>query len=257
MTHSRSLLALSLLSLSPLAAQAIIAQSSGLPNPAQVVDFGVNVLPNFAPVTTQFPGITVNTAGYFTTGVSNNLVGGFLTQLPNSGSTQLRIQFAAPIVELSFAFHQVAVGAQTTISAVLQGAVVDSFTGSWSQYQSNNYFGFTNTVFDELRIDFAIDFNLDTLAFTPAAPGASCTIVNGNNINPFGFVCSTLPQLGTTWQGSVAHTANTVLSALAFAPNGPAAPVPLFGGELLVDPTALVLFVGGPNYAFAVPAAPS
>ena len=257
MIHSRSLLVLSLLSLSPLAAQAIIAQSSGLPNPAQVIDFGANVLPNFTPVTTQFPGITVSGASYFTTGVSNNLVGGFLTQIPSSGSTQLRIQFAAPVVELSFVYHQIAAGAQTTISALLQGVVVDSFSGSWIQSQPNNYFGFTNTVCDELRIDFVADFNVDTLAFTPAAPGASCTIVNGNNVNPFGFVCSTLPQLGTTWQGSVAHTANTVLSALAFAPNGPAAPVPLFGGELLVDPTALVLFVGGPNYAFAVPAAPS
>jgi hypothetical protein len=258
MIRSLASLVLGSLSLCPLAAQAIIAQSSGLPNPGQVIDFGANVLPNFTPVTTQFAGITVNTASYFTTGTSVNLVGGFLTQIPNSGSTQLRIQFAAPIIELSFVWHQVALGTPTTMSALLQGAVVDSFTGSWSQFQTNNYFGFTNTVFDELRIDFVSDFNLDTLAFT-AAPSsqAACTLHNGGNLNPVGFVCSTLPQLGTTWQGSVAHNANTLLSALAYAPNGLSAPVPLFGGELLVDPGALVLFAGGPNYSFPVPAAPS
>jgi hypothetical protein len=257
MIRSTTLLVLSWLSLSPLAAQAIIAQPSGITNPGQVIDFGANVLPNFAPVTTQFAGLTVSGASYFTTGVSNNLVGGFLTQISGGGSTQLRIQFAAPIVELSFVYHQIASGTQTTISALLQGVVVDSFSGSWNQAQPNNYFGFTNTVFDELRIDFVADFNVDTLAFNPPLPVASCTLQNGGNVNAVGFTCASLPQLGTAWQGSVVHQPNTLLSALAYAPFGLQTPVPLFGGELLVDPNSLVLFTGGPSYGFAIPASPA
>jgi hypothetical protein len=45
-----------------LRAQAIVAQSAGLSNPDQVIDFGANVLPNFTPVTNQFAGITVSHA---------------------------------------------------------------------------------------------------------------------------------------------------------------------------------------------------
>ena len=60
-------------------AQAIIAQSQGLQSPDHVIDFGANLYPNFTNITTEFAGITVRHARYFTTGVSNNLVGGFLT----------------------------------------------------------------------------------------------------------------------------------------------------------------------------------
>jgi hypothetical protein len=140
---------------------------------------------------------------------------------------------------------------------LLQGVVVDSFSGSWNQAQPNNYFGFTNTVFDELRIDFVADFNVDTLAFNPPLPVASCTLQNGGNVNAVGFTCASLPQLGTAWQGSVVHQPNTLLSALAYAPFGLQTPVPLFGGELLVDPNSLVLFTGGPSYGFAIPASPA
>lgn len=59
--------------------QAIIAQTSGLPNPGQVITFGANLYPNFTPVTTEFPGITLTHAAYFTTGTYINLSGGFLT----------------------------------------------------------------------------------------------------------------------------------------------------------------------------------
>ncbi|HEU4419862.1 MAG TPA: hypothetical protein VFT55_13100, partial [Planctomycetota bacterium] len=60
-----------LCSLSTAPAQAIIAQSSGLANPGQVIDFGANLFPNWTPITNQFGGITVTHAAYFTTGVVN------------------------------------------------------------------------------------------------------------------------------------------------------------------------------------------
>lgn len=240
-----------------LVAQAIIAQYAGLTTPAQVVDFGAGVLPNFTPVSNQFPGLTITHASYFTTGVSNNLVGGFLTNnfsagLPNT----LRIQFATPITDLSFVYHQISTQSPSVIRAVFQGVTVDSFTGTWNQSQPNNYFGFTNTVFDELQIDFVADFNVDTLAFNPVG-AAACQYWNGSGVNPADFTCGTLPQIGTTWQGTVATNPNTAWTALVFAPGGFAAPTPLFGGELLVPQTGLVGFMGSTSFSWPIPAATS
>lgn len=177
------LLAPLLFGASTLHAQAIIAQSSGLANPDQVIDFGANVLPNFTPVTTQFAGITVSHASYFTISSSNNLVGGFLTNDFSGAPDTLRIRFAAPISDLSFAYHQVGSGSPSHFRALLGGVVVDSFSNTSDQFQPNNYFGFKNRVFDELQLDFVIDFNLDTLAFNLAGPTVAsfCTSSTTSN----------------------------------------------------------------------------
>ena len=238
-----------------LPAQAIIAATSGLTNPTRVIDFGANVLPNFTPVSTQFTGITVTHASYFTTGVSNNLVGGFLTNnfsagLPNT----LRIQFSSQITDLSFVYHQIATNAPSVVRAMLAGVTVDSFSGTFNQSQPNNYFGFTNIVFDELQIDFQSDFNVDTLAINDLS-AARCVFHNGSNLNPPDFTCASLPVLGSVWQGVVAGNANTILTFLAYAPAGLAAPSPLFGGELLIQTApAPVAFAGFGSYSLAIPA---
>lgn len=240
--------------LAPLSAQQIIAAASGLPNPTRVIDFGAGVLPNFAPVNTQFPGLTITHASYFTTGTSNNLVGGFLTNDYTGAPYTLRIQLASVATDCSFVYHQVGNGV-STVRVLLSGVTMDSFSGSWSQYQSNNYFGFQNTAFDELQIDFSIDFNFDTLALVDAGSGgARCDFHNGNGLNPPDFTCLSLPVLGSLWQGVVAGTGNTILTFLAFAPGGLATPSPLFGGELLIDTTVPpVAFASFGNYSMAIP----
>lgn len=239
----------------PVRAQAIVAQTAGIANPTQVFDFGSGVLPNFTPVTTQFPGLTVANASYFTTGNYNNLSGGFLTKLLTGTSSTLTIQFAQPVVDVSFVYQQV--GATTsTIRAFAQGVEVAAFSGSWTQSQPNNYFGFANTYLDELRIDFSADFNLDALAVR-AAGGAACLFRNGTGVNPTGFACATLPQLGTQWQGTVATNANTLASVLAYGAGGFGPPLPLFGGELLLQPSPpLVTFTGFGSYGFPIPSSP-
>ena len=242
-----------LCSLSTATAQAIIAQTSGLPNPGQVITFGANLFPNFTPISTEFGGLTVTHASYYTTGVVNNLVGGFLTNnisapLPNT----LIIRFVNPITEVSFVYHQIGAGS-SVIRAVFQGLTMDSFSGSWNQSQPNNYFGFQNTVLDELQIDFQGDFNVDTLAFSPPF-GAACNFFNGTNVNPPDFSCVTMPVLGTTWQGLIAPTPNTLLTVLVFAPGGLLSPVPLFGGELLVQLSpAPIMLTGSGGYSIAIP----
>ncbi|MBM4062281.1 MAG: hypothetical protein FJ265_14465 [Planctomycetes bacterium] len=242
----------------PLAAQQIIAATSGLPNPTRVIDFGANLFPNFTPVSTQFPGLTITHAAYFTTGVWNNLVGGFLTNnfsagLPNT----LRVQFASPVTGCSFVYHQISTSQPSTIRVLLQGVPVDSFSGTWNQSQPNNYFGFQNLVFDELQIDFVADFNFDTLAVVDSN-AARCVFHNGSLVNPPDFTCATLPVLGTTWQGLIAGNPNTVLTFLAYAPAGLAPPSPLFGGELLIGTTpAPIAWASFGSYAMAIPAGSS
>lgn len=234
-------------------AQQIIAATSGLPNPTRVETFGANVLPNFAPVSTQFAGLTISHASYFTTGVSNNLVGGFLTNDFSGPPNTLRIQFASIHTDCSFVYHQIATTGPSTIRIALQGMPIDSFSGTWNQYQPNNWFGFQNTVFDTLEIDFQSDFNFDELALVdPNA--ARCVLHNGTGINPLGLRCATLPQLGTTWQGAIGMTPNTALTFLVYAPGGLVAPTPLFQGELLVAslPPAVAISGAG-SYQMPVP----
>ena len=236
-------------------AQPIIAQTAGLANPAQVFDFGANLFPNFTPISTEFAGITVAHARYFTTGTSNNLVGGFLTNDPATpGPNTLRVQFSAPITDVSFVYHQIATGT-SVIRAMLGGVVIDSFAGSWNQTQPNNYFGFANTALDEIQIDFQNDFNIDTIAISPSLPGAAaCVTYNGTGTNADAFTCQTLPILGTTWQASIAPGPNTVLTAIAYAPGGTSTPIPLFGGELLIQPSpAPTLFASPGSYSLAIP----
>lgn len=241
----------------PASAQAIIAQTAGLANPTQVFDFGAGVLPNFTPVNTQFAGLTIAHASYFTTGSYLNLVGGFLTNDSTAGQPNtLRIQLAQPVVDATFVFHQVAVGTTTTMRALLQGVEVASFSGSWNQAQPNNFFGFANTLLDEIRIDFVSDFNFDTLAVRSAG-GAACLFRNGTGANPADFSCATLPRLGTQWQGAVATNANTLASVLAYGAGGFGAPLPLFGGELLLQPSPpLATFTGLGSYSFPIPSSP-
>ncbi|MFO1054925.1 MAG: hypothetical protein U1F36_22115 [Planctomycetota bacterium] len=250
------LLTLALSATPRLEAQAIIAQSSGIPNPDHVIDFGANLFPNFTPVSNQFNGIVITHARYFTTGTVNNLVGGFLTNDPIGGPDTLRIQFAQPIHDLSFVYHQISTIRPSVFRALRNGSVVGSFSNLSNQTQPNNYFGFTNLVFDELQIDFVIDFNVDTLAFNDVH--AECTIRNGSGINPLAFRCVTPPVLGGTWQSVIGTTPNTLATFVAVGLGGPSPGIPLFGGELLIQPSpAPVLVPGTGSFSLSIPAGPS
>jgi hypothetical protein len=242
-SHLVASLAASLLLAAAATAQPIIAQLSGLANPDRVIDFGANLYPNFTPVSTEFSGLTLTHASYFTNNY-NNVVGGFLTNNFGAGAPNtLRIQFATPIQSLSFVYHQIGTWMPSSVRALYQGVVVDSFSNSSNQTQPNNYFGFTNILFDELQLDFVGDFNVDTLAIQDG--GASCTFRNGLGINLPDLSCTTLPVVGTNWISTIRTNASTVLAFLALAPGGPLAGAPLLGGELLVQTTPSPFVLSG------------
>ena len=204
----------------------IIADFTGLASPDHVIDFGAGLFPNFTPISTEFPPLTVTHARYFTTGSSNNLVGGFLTNDPIGGPDTLKIQFASPVTDVSFVYHQVGSSTSSVFRVLLGGVLVDSFTNFSDQSQPNNYFGFTDLVFDELQIDFVVDFNLDYVAYNDGS--ASCAFRNGTGINPPDYSCTTLPILGSLWQAQIAVNPGTLLSLFAVAPGGPDPGTPLF-----------------------------
>jgi hypothetical protein len=237
------------------AAQGIIAQSQGLPNPAHVIDFGANLYPNFTPITTEFAGITVAHARYFTTGVSNNLVGGFLTNDFSGQPDTLSIRFANPIQDLTYVYHQIGTWQASVHRALLNGVPVYSFSNSSNQNQTNNYFGFTGIQFDELQIDFVADFNIDELAFNDT--GANCQVRNGSGINPLAYSCTTRPIMGTNWQAAVGTNPNTLATFLVFAPGGAHPGLPAFGGEILIQLSpGPIAISGGSAYSIAIPNGP-
>jgi hypothetical protein len=241
-------------------AQAFVAQLYNLNPSARLVDFGAGLFPDGTPITSQFAGVTFTNASYVTAAApNNNVVGGHIVKDAAAGPPDtLRIRFAHSISDVGFAYHQIGTTGPTTIRAKYQGFVFDVVTIVWNETQPNNHFGFLNCWLDELEIDFVGDFRLDSLAYNPTF-GASCNGFYGTGVNPPAFTCATLPILGGTWHGAIATTPDTVSTALVFAPAGVlGSPVPLFGGELLVDPAqGLVAFLGRNDYPLAIPSAAS
>lgn len=238
-------------------AQAIRAQATGLVNPQHVIDFGSNVLPNFTPVTTQFPGVTISHASYFTTGNINGLSGGFLTNYSAAGQPNtLSIRFAAPVSAVSFVYHQVGISRATVYRAMLSGVTVWSFYELSNQSQTNNRFGFTGLVFDEVQLDFDTDFNLDTVAYNDL--GAACaTQRNAAVPNPAAYTTSQRPLVGATWLAQIAATTGTIGTYVAFAFGGqdPGSATP-FGRQLVQPfPSPLVVAVPG-TVSVAIPNRP-
>jgi len=149
-------------------ADQIIAETSGLANPDFVEDFGAGLYPNFTPITTEFPPLVFSHTRYYTTGSSNNLQGGFLTNDFSGAPDTFTVRFPGPVTEVSFVYHQIGTFAASNFRVLLGGVVVDSFSNQSNQTQPNNYFGFTNLLFDELQVDFVADFNIDELAYSVA-----------------------------------------------------------------------------------------
>jgi hypothetical protein len=86
----------------------------------------------------------------------------------------------------------------------------------------------------------------------PLTAPASCVIYNGNNINPVDFTCLTLPVVGSIWQLGTSPNSNTQITILGMS-LAPISPVPLLGGELLIDTGTVAIFFGPGVYQFAVP----
>ena len=216
----------------PARAQAIIAQNSGLASPDHVETFGANLYPNFTPISTQFPPLTITHSRYFTTGSINNLNGGFLTNDFSGAPDTISIKFGGIISDVSLVYHQVGTGT-SNFRAMLAGATVDSFSIAWDQFSPNNYFGFTNIVFDELQLDFVVDFNFDQVAWNDASspPVVYCTAkVNSLGCTPtIGSIGTSSATAGLGFTIRATNVINNKPGLLIYSNTGRAA-VPFSGG---------------------------
>ncbi len=188
----------------------IIAANSGLAGTDVVVDFGANVFANLTNISNEFPPLVIGHARYFTTVVSNNLVGGFITNDFSGAPNTLTIDFDQPVRDVSFVYHQISTSGPSTFRAMLGGVVVDSFSNTSNQSQPNNYFGFANLVFDRVELDFVNDFNVDEIAFNYAGPtGAAYCFGDGTGVlcpcatfSGPGEGCPTTSGTGATLSGA-------------------------------------------------------
>jgi len=222
-----------------LQAQAIIAQPSGLVSPDHLIDFGANLYPNFTPISTEFPPLTITHGRYYTTGTVNNLVGGFITNDFAVGPPDtFKIKFATPISDVSFVYHQISTAAPSNFRAMLGPTLVDSFSIVWNQSSPNNFFGFTNIVFDEVQVDFVSDFNFDSVAFNDA--GAPVTVYCTPKLNSLGctpaigFAGSSSATAGSGFTLSAANVLNNKPGLLIYSNTGQAA-TPFLGGILCMN----------------------
>lgn len=148
-----------------LLASPISESFSGLSNPDHLVDFGANQFASFTTITDQFSGqgVTFEGTRYFTTTSSNNLIGGFLTR--ENPSPILRITFTNQAEAATFVYHGIGNLGSSIFQALLHGQIVESFSLVANQSQSNNFYGFSDIIFDEIIVFHQGDFNMDTLAF--------------------------------------------------------------------------------------------
>ncbi|MBP0017934.1 MAG: PEP-CTERM sorting domain-containing protein [Cyanobacteria bacterium SBLK] len=146
--------------------------STGLTNPAQTITFDEIALPNNTNVTDQYSSLGVEFAPNLvfeivrtpTTNFTGNHLKNFFPV-----TNPFSINFTDPVNSAAFAFINNA--STSTFTALLDGSIVESFS-SPSVFVPNNFFGFTDIVFDEIQIDVGGGGNymrLDNIQFTVAS----------------------------------------------------------------------------------------
>ncbi len=154
-----------------------LINNTGLVGPSQVLTFSEVVLPSESLVTNQYagfgvtfsPGMFYNTQPFFfpTPSLANfNFSGGL--------SSPSSIVFSQDLTEVALAVQTTP--GTTIFSALLNNIIVESFTAGTTSStlpnlaQASNFYGFTNIVFDEIRIlPNTTFFQMDNLQLTPSS----------------------------------------------------------------------------------------
>lgn len=161
----------------PAMATVITASDTGLSAPGQTIGFEEVVLSNGTLVTDQFASLGVT----FTPGVSYqnsvsrrpNFSGPAVIDFAFSGFADISIQFSQAVTEATAAMTANFGG--MSLTALLDDVIVESFDYTFPNNtvdsNFNNFFGFTDILFDELRLTpvGSTSVAIDNLAFTYAA----------------------------------------------------------------------------------------
>ena len=159
----------------------------GLSQAHQTLDFESVPLSFNQPVNTQFSGVGVSFLNAFANAdmssfpnISGNRVGDF--QAGIGGTGLFTIDFANAQQQVAFAIIS-APGGTGTFQAFLNGSLIESFTGSTTNNDPNNFYGIQGIVLDRLTISvqsfdnvFIMD-NLQTIQAVPEPQGSLLVVV--------------------------------------------------------------------------------
>lgn len=161
-----------------------LVNNVGLASPGHLITFSEIVLPEESPVTNQYAGLGVT----FSPGLFYNTQPIFFPteSLANFGSNETNnpasLLFSQDLMAVAFAM-QTNTGT-STFTALLDGVEVESFTAGTTlsilpdTSQASNFYGFTNIVFDEVRIlSNTAFFQIDNLQFTAVPEPASLVLL--------------------------------------------------------------------------------
>ena len=137
----------------------IIGGSTGLPSPDQTITFNEIVLASGTPLTTQYSALGVTFSGVFYNpqpdpfpNISVPYAGNFsATGVPPVNLTNpFSIMFTQDVTDASFAMAT-RVGT-SLFESYLNGVLVESFVAPTGFSSSNDFYGFTGSFFDEIRV---------------------------------------------------------------------------------------------------------
>ncbi|MGG6268573.1 hypothetical protein ACQ4M3_29445 [Leptolyngbya sp. AN03gr2] len=177
----------------PVHALAINGAATGIASPAQTINFDDLTAPDGTAVTTQYPGITFSNLFLAAPSPFPNFSGRMVTNFSGGafGAPALNpfsIQFSTTQTRASLALVT-NIGGTTTFTALLNGAVVESFTANTDFDSNNNFYGFTGSSgFNEIQVSVISSDNgavIDNLQI-----GTTATPI------PFGF--TPLPGLAVS-----------------------------------------------------------
>jgi hypothetical protein len=165
----------SIFAIAPLKATPITGSPfTGFVSPDVSIDFEAGAIADNVFITTQFSGVnfTGGAWGMTTSSFGQNAVARHLRNL--GGGSPTAILFDNNVTDAGFNW-QTNTGT-TTFSAFLDNVFVEDFTVATNTSNPNNFFGFENSLFDEIRISINIlpqGFELDNLQFNSEASEAS------------------------------------------------------------------------------------
>ncbi|MBK0326953.1 VPLPA-CTERM sorting domain-containing protein [Rhodobacteraceae bacterium F11138] len=132
----------------------------------QFATYGVTFSPNLVYYgnVQDYPNFTDPALGNFALDGSNPPV-------PSAPIDPFVINFTSDVTAASFAMASNPT--TTTFTAFLDGEVVESFSAGTDSGSANNFFGFTGTLFDQIRVDTGNRYAfIDNLAFAAAPVSA-------------------------------------------------------------------------------------
>jgi hypothetical protein len=132
---------------------ASLNNGTGISNPATTITFDEFPLANDTPLTNQYASLGVTFTGLF----SDTIFSG-LPNINPSAARNFTISVENPFL-ISFtqpqsqaAFSLITNPGTSTFEALLNNAVVDSFSNVTDAANTNNFYGFTGVTFDAIRI---------------------------------------------------------------------------------------------------------